>query len=221
MQHRSVVIAGMLSGLLVAFVTDEASARASSWVTARATAEAKLPNRFQNIASISCSPDTTSDTQIFGSVRYWQRFWCSGSTYGHVAFRLRYEAKGQCAECWTITHLTGAGANDLRVRQSVRPQPGSPLPALPKPPFVPPTSLGSYLDTGSGHWIQDAGNGSVITLEDGSLWLIDPISRIDTAIWLVVDNITVLRGGQYPGYGYRLINTDEGEVASAKFLGFG
>jgi len=81
-------------------------------------------------------------------------------------------------------------------------------------------TAGSYFDTGSGHWISDNSDGSVITLEDGSTWLVNPTDRFDTAIWLVVDNITVLRG-TYPGYGYRLVDTDDGTTANARFLGFG
>jgi hypothetical protein len=116
-------------------------------------------------------------------------------------------------ECWTINNLIGAGINDLRTRRLSVPTPSVPSPG---------TGGGAYFDTGSGHWIEDTGNdGTVITLEDGSLWLISPLSRVDTSLWLDVDNITVLRGGS-PGYGYRLINTDEdGEIADARFLGMG
>ena len=77
----------------------------------------------------------------------------------------------------------------------------------------------TYFDTGSGHWISDVSDGgNVVRLEDGSTWLIEEYDRSDTQIWLVVDSITVLNGGD-PGYPYRLVNTDEGEVAHAKYLG--
>ena len=82
------------------------------------------------------------------------------------------------------------------------------------------TTGGTYLGTGSGHWISRNSSGNVITLEDRSTWLISPLSRIDTILWLPIDDITVL-SGTYPGYGYRLVNTDEGEVADARFLGYG
>jgi hypothetical protein len=74
-----------------------------------------------------------------------------------------------------------------------------------------------YADTGSGHWIQNvSSDGAVVTLEDGSLWSIDGADRYMTAIWLVVDDITVRDDA---GSHYTLINTDEGETAAARYLG--
>jgi hypothetical protein len=91
-------------------------------------------------------------------------------------------------------------------------------PQEPRPRPSPVVAADVYLDTGGGHWIQEVNsNGAVITLEDGSLWRVDELDRIDTALWLPVDNITVLND-----YGdhYRLVNTDEdGEVANATYLG--
>ena len=60
-------------------------------------------------------------------------------------------------------------------------------------------------------------SGSLIKLEDGSLWLISPIDRVDTSIWLVTEAITVIVGDN-PVYPYKLINTDTEEVAEAKLL---
>jgi hypothetical protein len=60
-----------------------------------------------------------------------------------------------------------------------------------------------------GHWIDEVLNdGSVILLEDGSRWLVDPIDRIETALWLPVSNIVVCER--------MLINTDDGEKAGAQ-----
>jgi hypothetical protein len=63
----------------------------------------------------------------------------------------------------------------------------------------------------SGHWIKSVtDDGSVIVLEDGSVWLIDDVSRIDTALWLPLTEIVVCPG--------KLINTDDGETADARRL---
>ena len=60
-----------------------------------------------------------------------------------------------------------------------------------------------------GHWITEVlSDGAVIELEDGSLWLIDEIDRVDTAIWLPISNIVIC-----PGI---LINTDDNEKAHAR-----
>jgi hypothetical protein len=74
------------------------------------------------------------------------------------------------------------------------------------------------LSVGDGHWIDDvSSNGSVITLEDGSTWLVSPLDTVTTSIWLTVDSIKVARSRD-PGYPYLLINTDEGETAAARFV---
>ena len=78
-------------------------------------------------------------------------------------------------------------------------------------------SKSTYSGVGGGHWISDnIDNGSYILLEDGSLWEIDSLDTIDTSLWLSISNITVIDNG----YNYILINTDDGEKAEAKFLGY-
>jgi hypothetical protein len=86
------------------------------WLTTRTQAQWDLRHRFRNIARVSCSPDRSSATQVFGNHRSWQRFGCGGRTYDRVSFSLLYRTTGQCADCWTITNLRGDGANHLRVR---------------------------------------------------------------------------------------------------------
>lgn len=77
-----------------------------------------------------------------------------------------------------------------------------------------------YYDTGSGHWISEvSSSGRYVTLEDGSVWEIEPVGRIDTNLWLIVDDITVTDNGSTVGYPYQLINTSEGEVVDARYLG--
>jgi hypothetical protein len=77
-----------------------------------------------------------------------------------------------------------------------------------------------YPGIGSGHWISNKTlDGSVITLEDGSKWLVSPVERYEVVIWLVVDDVTVLDGSDV-FYPYRLVNTDESEVVDAKFIGY-
>lgn len=79
----------------------------------------------------------------------------------------------------------------------------------------------AYTGPSGGHWIRSkADNGALLTLEDGSIWEISSIDRIDTSLWLPVTNITVLRATSPVGdYKYTLLNTDDGEKALAKFLG--
>jgi hypothetical protein len=77
----------------------------------------------------------------------------------------------------------------------------------------------SYI-TGGGHWIKENSGGKVITLEDGSLWQIDAMDQIDTALWLPVTDIVVMVAeSSIGGYDYILISKDDGEKARAKYLG--
>ena len=75
--------------------------------------------------------------------------------------------------------------------------------------------FGLYVSPGEGHWVQSkTDDGSIVILEDGSVWQIDPVDQIDTALWLPMTDITVV---EVVG-GYLLINTDDGEKAHARLL---
>lgn len=90
------------------------------------------------------------------------------------------------------------------------PSVSSPQPSIPNNQKV-------YSDTGSGHWISKNTDGIYIKLEDGSLWEVSSFDRIDSRLWLAIDDITVIESDN-PYYPYTLINTDEGEEADAKLL---
>ena len=79
----------------------------------------------------------------------------------------------------------------------------------------------SYLGVGGGHWIKSKGNGgTLIVLEDGSVWEINSLDRIDTALWLPITDVTVLNASSPIGeYRYTLVNKEDGEQALAKYLG--
>lgn len=79
----------------------------------------------------------------------------------------------------------------------------------------------AYAGVGGGHWIKkNVGSGTYIILEDGSLWQIDPLDKIDAMLWLPISNITVVESSSgSSGYDYLLINTDDGEKAHAKYMG--
>jgi hypothetical protein len=48
-------------------------------------------------------------------------------------------------------------------------------------------------------------DGKVIKLDDGSLWEVDDVDTVDTALWLVADEVVLCEG--------KIINTDENESA--------
>ena len=60
-----------------------------------------------------------------------------------------------------------------------------------------------------GHWVENVtDDGKIVILEDGSVWLIDPVDRVDTALWLPTSDIVACSD--------KLINTDDGEIAAAR-----
>lgn len=79
----------------------------------------------------------------------------------------------------------------------------------------------TYTGGSRAHWIKSkADNGAIIILEDGSMWEINSLDRIDTALWLPISNVTILKASSPVGdYKYTLVNTDDGEKALAKSLG--
>jgi hypothetical protein len=63
-------------------------------------------------------------------------------------------------------------------------------------------------------------NGATISLEDGSLWEISSIDRVDTMLWLPAEDIAVFKSDSPIGeYKYTLFNKDEGNKASERYLG--
>jgi hypothetical protein len=58
-----------------------------------------------------------------------------------------------------------------------------------------------------GPWIQEVStNGTIITLEDGSIWKVDPVDAYISSLWLPTTEITACDD--------KLINTDDDEVVS-------
>lgn len=76
-----------------------------------------------------------------------------------------------------------------------------------------------YGGSSTGNWIKAVmDHGKLIQLEDGSLWKIAPIDVVTSSIWLPVSDIIIVDGDDWI-YPYKLINTDDGELVNAKFIG--
>ena len=73
-----------------------------------------------------------------------------------------------------------------------------------------------YLGIGRERWVQKTiDGGAFIRLEDNSLWEISPIDKINTMLWLPIDNIIVIESTNslYP---YKLVG--ERDTAEARLL---
>jgi len=76
------------------------------------------------------------------------------------------------------------------------------------------TLRGRYWSSGceDGHWISSVSNGGeIIVLEDGSVWQVDSIDRIDTSLWLPTENVVICDESI-------MINTDNGEKVNVTRL---
>lgn len=63
-------------------------------------------------------------------------------------------------------------------------------------------------DCEAGHWVESVSNdGQIVKLEDGSIWEVDAVDAIDSALWLPTTEIVVCDD--------KLINTDDNETVSA------
>jgi hypothetical protein len=66
------------------------------------------------------------------------------------------------------------------------------------------------------HWIEGViDDGTVLKLEDGSLWQVDAGDEIKSILWLPISDVKVIedRNGRY-----RIVNTDDNESVHAKLL---
>lgn len=70
---------------------------------------------------------------------------------------------------------------------------------------------GRRSDCETGHWVDSVSNsGEIVKLEDGSIWQVDLVDRIDTMLWLPITDIIVCDD--------RLINADDNETVQARRL---
>jgi len=99
----------------------------------------------------------------------------------------------------------------------VQPQTVAPRPPQP----IPPQPGLTYAGQPDGHWVQkNIERGEYILLEDGSLWEIDRLERLNASLWLRMSRITVLTSSRgSPGCDYLLVNVDDREKAHAKCVG--
>ena len=62
-----------------------------------------------------------------------------------------------------------------------------------------------------GHWIDSVmDDGGIIKLEDGSVWQVDDVDTVDSALWLPVTDVIVCDD--------KIINTDDNETVHATRL---
>jgi len=84
---------------------------------------------------------------------------------------------------------------------------------------VAPAQTPSYTALGGGHLLRSVSeDGRYVTLEDGSVWEIEPSVRFQTADWQPQAPISVRTGRGMDGYTYEIVNTQDDEGAMARFV---
>jgi hypothetical protein len=76
----------------------------------------------------------------------------------------------------------------------------------------------TYSAIGGGHYVKTVGaDGQSVTLEDGSIWEIDPRAQFFTVDWQPFDNIAIRRTAPDRGFNYEIDNTDQDNGALARY----
>ncbi len=79
------------------------------------------------------------------------------------------------------------------------------------------TSDISYTATGGGHYVKSVSStGDLLTLEDNSVWEIEPRSHFAVMHWEALAGIAVRRAQPEDGYNYEVINLDHDDGVSAR-----
>lgn len=79
---------------------------------------------------------------------------------------------------------------------------------------------GSYGNTEEKLAIRENADGVILILEDGSIWMVDSVDRVDSSLWLATEDVIVIEARQKVGdYRYTLINADQKEKVLARYVG--
>jgi len=86
-------------------------------------------------------------------------------------------------------------------------------------PATAPAAQRAYSALGGGHFIRAVNDdGQYVTLEDGSVWEIEPSVRFQTADWQLQAAVTVRRATPDGPFTYELDNTQDDEGALARYV---
>jgi|KBSSwiStaDraftv2_1062776.scaffolds.fasta_scaffold14753_4 hypothetical protein len=76
----------------------------------------------------------------------------------------------------------------------------------------------NYTATGGGHYIKAmALDGLIVTLEDNSVWELDPRSQFFTVEWQPFEGISVRRSDSEQNFNYEIDNTERDDGALARY----
>jgi Sel1 repeat len=123
----------------------------------------------------------------------------------------------QLASSWWTSHPNGTKMpeHSKNAQQTVAPKP---VPLRHAPMAAEPGAARDIAvlrprrsDCERGHWVQSVSDdGSIVALEDGSVWRISDVDTVDTALWMPTEDVIVCDG--------KLVNTDSSDTVEASRL---
>jgi hypothetical protein len=76
----------------------------------------------------------------------------------------------------------------------------------------------SYAGTGASHSLStNSSDGSIVVLDDGSIWAVAPGDQATSSVWIDPSSITVNESSQSPPY--ELVNSDSEDSVTANYIG--
>jgi hypothetical protein len=175
------------------------AAAGSQWVWPKSWAESQLLKKFPGTTTVCDPVGPPSRTHGYNT---YAEFACVVTLSGKSSYVLVIKPRSRAA--WTT----------LRIRKT-----SSPSSSGIRPVTGGAAARASRPELGSSHTLAETSlDGSHLTLDDGSRWLTSPIGEYQTVLWAVDDAIAVLKGAT-PGYGYQLVDAQNGTSVPARFLG--
>jgi len=197
--HLRVAVAttGCALGLLWPAGTS-ATASGSQWVWPKSWAVSQLLKKFPGTTTV-CDP-VGPPTRERGYNAY-AEFACVVGLSSSRSYVLVIKPRSRAA--WTT----------LKIEKTSSPPSGGTPPARPGATTHAPWSV-----VGSSHRLADASlDGSRLTLDDGTTWLVSPPGQHETVLWSWNDPVVVLKGGT-PGYPYPVLDTARGSSVVSRLL---
>jgi hypothetical protein len=199
LRRRALIVGSVL--LLLSAAGIAAAANRPQWIWPKLWAESQLRKHFPGTTPF-CDP-VGPPTHEVGYNGY-AEFACAVTLSGGAHYVLVIKPRGRVA--WTTLSIEKVSSLPSS-RGAVSPAAAG---ASRRAPAV---------STRSTHRLIDKSlDGSSLTLQDGSKWLVSPVSQYETVLWLLTDDVAVLEGAD-PSYPYQLVDTRAGSSASARYLG--
>jgi hypothetical protein len=195
---KGIVVGAMLVSLAVVQVG--AAAGPSQWVWSKSWTEMQFRKRFPG-ATVTCS--AVGPASRVSNYNAYSEFACGVTLARGSPYLLVIRPRSRAA--WTVLSIRKT-ALPMTAAEMGGSGPGS-------------GAGGVYRGTAKVHSIESESlDGSLLVLDDGSRWLVNPVGSYTTVLWRIGDRLVILKGND-PVYRYQLVDARDNSTALARFLG--